>query len=186
MRFTHQTPLPLGRAEFLSKTDGRSIYTLINEAGPHVGLRTRDQIKDRVETLQNDQVQPPLSSEQADIIHRILGLNEKAGQALISLREIQDQMPSIEASLDRLEARLDALAKQDVDIDMLDFQGNYGLDAMEYYDGFVFGFTINRKLVANGGRYDALTAVLGNGASIPAVGGIIHPSLVLSTFEEGL
>ena len=32
--------------------------------------------------------------------------------------------------------------------------------------------------VASGGRYDALTAVLGQGAAIPAVGGIIRPGLV--------
>ena len=32
--------------------------------------------------------------------------------------------------------------------------------------------------VASGGRYDALTAVLGQGASIPAVGGVIRPGLV--------
>ena len=32
--------------------------------------------------------------------------------------------------------------------------------------------------VASGGRYDALTAVLGQGRSIPAVGGVIRPGLV--------
>ena len=32
--------------------------------------------------------------------------------------------------------------------------------------------------VASGGRYDALTAVLGAGAFIPAVGGVIRPGLV--------
>ena len=34
--------------------------------------------------------------------------------------------------------------------------------------------------VASGGRYDALTAVLGQGKSIPAVGGIIRPNLVVA------
>jgi len=32
--------------------------------------------------------------------------------------------------------------------------------------------------VASGGRYDALTAVLGQGRSIPAVGGVIRPGLL--------
>ena len=32
--------------------------------------------------------------------------------------------------------------------------------------------------IASGGRYDALTAVLGAGAFIPAVGGVIRPGLV--------
>jgi ATP phosphoribosyltransferase regulatory subunit len=51
---------------------------------------------------------------------------------------------------------------------------------MEYYDGFTFAFVGPADLppVASGGRYDALTAVLGQGKSIPAVGGIIRPNLV--------
>ena len=51
---------------------------------------------------------------------------------------------------------------------------------MEYYDGFVFSFTAapaDLPPVASGGRYDALTSVLGQGRSIPAVGGVIRPGL---------
>ncbi|MBT6097119.1 MAG: ATP phosphoribosyltransferase regulatory subunit, partial [Marinovum sp.] len=33
--------------------------------------------------------------------------------------------------------------------------------------------------VATGGRYDALTRQLGQGATIPAVGGVIRPDVVL-------
>jgi ATP phosphoribosyltransferase regulatory subunit len=54
---------------------------------------------------------------------------------------------------------------------------------MEYYDGFVFGFFAPARPdlppVASGGRYDALTRVLGQGRSIPAVGGVIRPALTL-------
>ena len=54
---------------------------------------------------------------------------------------------------------------------------------MEYYDGFVFGFhAIGRAdlpPVATGGRYDALTRQLGQGATIPAVGGVIRPDVLL-------
>ena len=54
---------------------------------------------------------------------------------------------------------------------------------MEYYDGFTFSFVAESRPdwppVATGGRYDALTAVLGRGGrAIPAVGGIIRPGLV--------
>ncbi len=34
--------------------------------------------------------------------------------------------------------------------------------------------------VATGGRYDALTAVLGQGAGVPAVGGVMRPDLMLA------
>ena len=60
---------------------------------------------------------------------------------------------------------------------------------MEYYDGFVFGFYAEARPdlppVATGGRYDALTRVLGQGRSIPAVGGVIRPAQVLALREAG-
>ena len=50
--------------------------------------------------------------------------------------------------------------------------------------GFVFGLYFDgasdSPAVASGGRYDALTLVLGQGAEIPAVGGVIRPEMVLS------
>ena len=54
---------------------------------------------------------------------------------------------------------------------------------MEYYDGFVFGFYVPGRPdlppLASGGRYDALTRVLGQGREIPAVGGVIRPGLLV-------
>jgi len=77
----------------------------------------------------------------------------------------------------------DALAARGVDVDALDFEASYGRTSMEYYDGFVFGFYAEGRSdlppVATGGRYDALTRVLGQGAEIPAVGGVIRPGLLL-------
>jgi ATP phosphoribosyltransferase regulatory subunit len=58
---------------------------------------------------------------------------------------------------------------------------------MEYYDGFTFTFTAPGRPdlapLATGGRFDALTAVLGQGRAIPAVGGVIRPGL-LAELEE--
>ena len=54
---------------------------------------------------------------------------------------------------------------------------------MEYYDGFVFGFTHPGRpdlpAAATGGRYDALTRALGGGDASPAVGGVIRPGLLV-------
>ena len=61
------------------------------------------------------------------------------------------------------------------------FDASHGRQTMEYYDGFTFTFQADRAgwpPVASGGRYDALTRVLGRGREIPAVGGIIRPGLV--------
>ncbi len=69
----------------------------------------------------------------------------------------------------------------------LDFEASYGRTSMEYYDGFVFGFAAETRPdlppVATGGRYDALTRLLGQGRSIPAVGGVIRPDLILQLAE---
>jgi len=70
-----------------------------------------------------------------------------------------------------------------VDVDALACEGGYGRTSLEYYDGFVFGFYASDDSIAapiaTGGRYDALTAVLGQGREVPAVGGVIRPDLAL-------
>ena len=92
-------------------------------------------------------------------------------------------MPAIGDAVTRLDARLTALDARGVDIAALEFEGSYGRTSLEYYDGFVFGFyAIDRPdlpPVATGGRYDALTAQLGQGRAVPAVGGVIRPDLAL-------
>ena len=51
----------------------------------------------------------------------------------------------------------------------------------------VFGFYSEPRPdlppVASGGRYDALSRVLGQGREIPAVGGVIRPELTLQLAE---
>ena len=88
----------------------------------------------------------------------------------------------------RIAARLAAIADAGIDISTIIFDASHGRHTMEYYDGLTFSFHADQPgwpPVASGGRYDALTAVLGQGAgngsgsgAIPAVGGIIRPALV--------
>ena len=92
-------------------------------------------------------------------------------------------MPGIELTVDNFAKRLAFLEKNGIKVDLLDFEGSYGRTSMEYYDGFVFGFysEIPTELapVATGGRYDALTARMGQGKKIPAVGAVLRPDLTL-------
>jgi ATP phosphoribosyltransferase regulatory subunit len=81
------------------------------------------------------------------------------------------------------EARLGALSNYNVNVEKLPFEGSYGLTSMEYYDGFVFSFSDGENIIASGGRYDALTAVLGSGKEIPAVGGVIRPDALIKGFQ---
>ncbi len=67
-------------------------------------------------------------------------MRETSPNVLDHLRDLAVDMPSIGPAVDRMEARLDALATRGVDVNALEFEGSYGRTSMEYYDGFVFGF----------------------------------------------
>jgi ATP phosphoribosyltransferase regulatory subunit len=92
-------------------------------------------------------------------------------------------MPAIAAAVHGFAARLGAMEDRGIEVAALGFEASFGRTTMEYYDGFVFGFFAPSRPdlppVASGGRYDALTRVLGQGRSIPAVGGVIRPALTL-------
>lgn len=152
-------------------------------AGPEIGMRSRAEVADRIDALRADAAAPPIAEEEIALIDAILSLRETAPHVLSALRDISVDMPAISAAVDAMDARLDALDARGVDVDTLEFEGNYGRTSLEYYDGFVFGFyAINRPdlpPVATGGRYDALTAQLGEGRAVPAIGGVIRPDLVL-------
>ncbi|MCF2869672.1 ATP phosphoribosyltransferase regulatory subunit [Octadecabacter sp. G9-8] len=152
------------------------------EMPPLLGLRTRAEIAGRIDALRTDAAADPISQIERDLLDALLKVRETAPHALTALRDIAVDLPSISTAVDGLAARLDALAARDVDVDALPFETSYGRTSMEYYDGFVFGFDadpgLNLPAVATGGRYDALTAVLGGGTGVPAVGGVIRPALV--------
>ena len=156
----------------------------LKKARPLIGKRTTAEIADRIETLREDAATPPISSEEIALLDTILALKETAPHVLTQLRDIAVDMGSIGPAVDRLSARLDALAARGVDVDHLAFEGSHGRTSMEYYDGFVFGFShpgwLDPWPVATGGRYDALTARLGNGRALPAVGGVIRPEVLIA------
>ncbi len=188
-RFGGNTPVPQARAALLAAAAATPTADLYAEAGSHVGLRSIDEVEKRVEALKEDAAAPPIDATEVRLLEDILSLREKSPIALDRLRDIEVDMPSIGPALDRMEARLDALAARGIDVAALDFEGSYGRTTLEYYDGFVFGFYAESRadlpVVASGGRYDALTGVLGQGRSIPAVGGVIRPEFVLAVAEGG-
>ena len=116
------------------------------------------------------------------ILDQILSLKAPSPAALAALRDLARLTPALTPALDRMEQRLEALARRGVTVETLAFEAAYGRTTLEYYDGFVFGFYAETRpdlpAIASGGRYDALTRVLGRGRSIPAVGGVIRPALV--------
>lgn len=186
-RFGGVTPVPHSRTKMLEAVGAEGFERVFKAAGTHVGLRSADEVAARVQALQEDAAADPISSSEVQILEDILTLKGKSTRALERLRDIEVEMPSIRPAVDRMEARLDALERLGVDVEALDFEASYGRTKLEYYDGFVFGFYAEGRPdlpeIATGGRYDALTRVLGQGRSIPAVGGVIRPEFILSLQE---
>lgn len=176
-RFAGRTPAPAARKALLASSDPFAGNIT------QIGLRHRSEVEARIEALRADAATPPLSEGEMALLDAILSVRESLPNALEHLRDIAVDMPAIDTAVERVAKRMRALEKRGVDVETLDFEASYGRTSLEYYDGFVFGFYQASRPdlppVAAGGRYDALTRVLGQGAEIPAVGGVIRPDRLI-------
>ncbi len=183
-RFGGRSAVPDSRARLLHAVRNEGIETVIDRAGPEIGMRGREEIAARIEALLEDAATPPIAAGQVEILEHVMGLRETCTNALEHLRDIAVDLPRIASAVTRMDRRLDALSAHGVDVGALDFEASFGRTTMEYYDGFVFGFFAEGRPdlppVATGGRYDALTRILGQGRTIPAVGGVVRPGVALS------
>jgi ATP phosphoribosyltransferase regulatory subunit len=187
-RFGGRAPTPPARRALLEAARQRPAAELIAGAGQLVGLREEAEIAARLALLQEEAETPPLDPGEMHLLEEILALRGSAAEALAALGPLARRMPALEPAVARLAARLAALAARGIAPEGLPFEAGFGRTTLEYYDGFVFGFAApGREMppVASGGRYDALTRVLGRGRGIPAVGGVIRPEQVLALAEGG-
>ncbi|MEM1078931.1 MAG: ATP phosphoribosyltransferase regulatory subunit [Pseudomonadota bacterium] len=186
-RFGGQLPEPEGRAALVAEVAEKGVAAVIAANGPDMGRRSPDEITARIARLRADQEATPIPATEVSVLEDISRLRESAPNALERLRDLAVDLSTLTPALDQMEARLEALAVRGEDPAMLEFDGTYGRASLEYYDGFVFGIFARARPhmapVASGGRYDALTTVLGQGRAIPAVGGVIRPGLVAALEE---
>lgn len=150
-------------------------------SAPWAGMRTEEEMIRRIARLRGDAAVAPLPPAWSERLDRLFALRAPAPQALPALADLARDMPAIAPAVARIRARFDAIAACGIDLGAVIFDASHGRMTMEYYDGFTFSFLADRAgwpPVASGGRYDALTRVLGRGREIPAVGGIIRPGLV--------
>ena len=170
-RYAGLTPVPATRAALLAgQAEGDA---------PWIGLRSAEELQARLDRLREDAAAQPISAQDVARLDALFALRCPADQAVKALRALD--IPALSPAIARLQARLSALAARGIDLAAVGFDASHGRTTMEYYDGFVFTFSAaapDLPPVASGGRYDALTRVLGQGKSIPAVGGVIRPGLV--------
>ena len=181
-RYTGRLAPPPARAAILARVAAEGAAPVVTGGGKAIGLRSPEEVEARLAALLEDSATPPIARTEAEVIEMILALDGTMVTALTSLRDMAVDLPALDAAADRLEARAAALDARGHSPDTLPFAPARGRTTMEYYDGFTFTFSLPGRPdlppVATGGRYDALTAVLGRGRSIPAVGGVIRPGLL--------
>lgn len=184
-RFAGRLPVPVARQTLMK--DVLAGADVLATAGPAIGLRSREEVLARLARLAEDAAEPAIPSGQVDLLDRLLSLTGSLTDVVPVLRALQGQMPSLTSAADQIEARIAALQARGIDVAALQFEGSFGRTALEYYDGFVFGLMAQGRddwpAVASGGRFDALTRVLGGGRVIPAVGAVIRPELALTLKE---
>ena len=162
---------------------------LIAAAGAPVGLRSPDEVGARLDRLAIEAETPPLDPGMVAALEAAMAVEGPSPEAVARLRAVATDLPGLGAAVDRLERRLDAFAARGIDPEALRFEGSFGRTTLEYYDGFVFGAVARGRPdlppLASGGRYDALTRVLGAGRLLPAVGGIVRPEALAALAGGG-
>ncbi len=170
------------RTALLSALQAGTLEDYLASQGPAIGLRSISEIQKRAEILREDAETPPIPVGQVTLLERALAVKAPMKAAIKSLRNIAIEMPAITPAIDMIEARSEAISAFGIDGDQLPFEASYGRTSLEYYDGFVFGFSAEARTdlpqIAQGGRYGALTRALGR--ETPAVGGIIRPEALLA------
>lgn len=181
-RYTGRSAMPAARAALIAAAQGQGAGALLAANGPEIGLRSAAEVETRIATLIEDAKAPAIPAAEAEVLGVILSLKAMLPDACENLRDICVDLRGLSPAVDRLSRRIDALEAAGIDTASLPFEASFGRTTMEYYDGFVFGFLAPGRAdlpaVATGGRYDAMTRILGQGREIPAVGGVIRPELV--------
>lgn len=181
-RYTGRAPVPPARKALIAAAARTDALALVAEAGPEIGLRGAQEVVARIAALVADAEAPPIPAAEAEVLGVILSLKASLPDAYEQLCDVCVDLPALAPAVDRFAARMEALEAAGVNIGQLPFEASFGRTTMEYYDGFVFGFVAEGRPdlppVATGGRYDAMTRILGAGRAIPAVGGVIRPGLL--------
>jgi len=109
-RFSGLSEMPAARVALLDQADPMS------DLPPILGLRTESEIALRIDALREDAATDPISNMERDLLDALLQVRATAPNALIALRDIAVDLPSISPAVNGLAARLDTLAARGVDV----------------------------------------------------------------------
>ncbi len=167
-----------------------AIEALLDKEGDApLGLRTREEIIERLTIQASDGAAPKLDAKVAETIKQVLDVSGPAPAALEQIRSLTKSVAaSMEKPLAAMEARLAALADLGVDPKSVRFVAHFGRN-LEYYTGFVFEFWSRDEKgpveIAGGGRYDTLLESLGAPRGTTAIGCAIRSERLLAAARRG-
>ena len=141
-----------------------------------VGLRSLDEIAERLVEKSADRSEKPLAQSQRQAIEALLAVSGTCDAALAKLEAVSDGK-IYQQAVANFSKRLDALEEQGLNPRRFDFSASFGRE-LEYYTGLVFQIEADsgegKVAIAGGGRYDDLLSDLGATQKISAVGCAIH------------
>ena len=183
-QLSEDNSISTSRSLLFESINNDKLNDYVNANGPKIGLRTLDEIRKRSEELLKEELARPISSNLVKAIEDLLALQcplSKASSKISQFFAIGNELRDVSYNLD---CRIDAMSELGIDVKNLNFLTNLSRTSLEYYDGFVFSTSLkdrpNLPPVVQGGRYNALTKILGKGTEIPAVGGIVRPEILAS------
>lgn len=187
-QLSHGKSVSNSRSILFQSIVSKKLNEYIKSNGQIIGLRTLNQIKKRSKELLKEELGKPISLNLVKVIEEIMALRcplSRASSEIARFFSIGNELREVSYNL---ESRIDAMSELGINVKNLNFLINPSRASLEYYDGFVFSTSIKGQPhlppVAQGGRYNALTKILGKGAEIPAVGGIVRPE-ILASLKKG-
>lgn len=153
------------------------------------GGRTRDEIIDRLLEQAAEAAAVRLDKGAVELIESVLQITGPARKTMSEIRVLlKKNKVKLDAPLDLMEARIEALTDLGLDEKRIAFAARFGRN-MEYYTGFVFELWSRDAegdvQIAGGGRYDTLLKMLGAKDNVPAVGCAIRIERALAARRAG-
>jgi ATP phosphoribosyltransferase regulatory subunit len=176
--FAHLGTLPEAEAR-------KAFEGLLDVQGGQIqGGRTREEIVDRLIEQAAEAAAVRLDPKISDTLTRFLAVTGPARAAFADIRKLSKTLGGkLDAEVARLETRVAALEKLNVDPAKITFTARFGRN-MEYYTGFVFELWSRDAegdvQIAGGGRYDSMLENFGAPKNTPAVGFVIRTERVLA------
>ena len=149
----------------------------LNEIESVYGVRTKEDVEERIEILEQELSQNLIANSERSFLLKLMKYQSNLSDASKSMVSLAGVGKKYRQAIDNFEKRVGLLSEH-INTNKIKFQVIYGLTTLEYYDGFVFGFQLERGKyppIAQGGRYDSLCSSLSQkGKSICAIGSMLR------------